>query len=145
MCVTMATPVAVEHAPAGRCLTGWFGRTRRRQRCLQVPRKTDAKELSTKRKKGGQPACEARGQAAMVVCHAHVHSGAIQLQTRRIAPIRKRDSRQPVWFQIGESPVGTPRADRKFNVTKDDRKPPKAMIQVWGNAPRRTSISTRRR
>ncbi len=71
----------------------------------------------------------------MVVCHAHVHSGAIQLQTRRIAPIRKRDSRQPVWFQIGESPVGTPRADRKFNVTKDDicaKTPRKQAYQVWG-------------
>ena len=46
-------------------------------------------------------------------------------RTRPLKTVRKRDSRQPVKFQIGESRLGTPRADRKFNVTVDGlSKPP---------------------
>jgi hypothetical protein len=49
--------------------------------------------------------CTTRGtvvQAALAVCCTRVRprgSGAVQLQTRRTTPIRKRDSRQPAEFK----------------------------------------------
>jgi hypothetical protein len=87
-------------------------------------------------------------QAALDVCCTRERprgSGAIQLQTRRIAPIRKRVSRQSVEFQIGESPVGTPRADKSLTSRWTTVNPPKHLIHVWGNAPRRSCASTRRK
>ena len=46
--------------------------------------------------------------------------GPIQLQTRRIRPIRVNRIPSALGVQIGESPVWTPRADKMFNVTVDD-------------------------
>ena len=76
-------------------------------------------------KRMAQEICTKRGPwASCPGCMLHARADARQRRgptsNKKDHANSETDSRQPARYQIGESRVGTPRADRKFNVTVDD-------------------------